>query len=217
METVQHAQEHFTIRANEEHTFDRRKEQGFVLHVPKGAVSSYDCAVEVKSRVVSQPTSEFIFLERSRLVSCVYHITAPRKLSKPVSLQFQHCAIVKGDSKHLLVVAIADSTTGPPYRFKPCTGKNVRAFDKYIEIELAHFCFLCCLLRAIGRASIRYCGLICCLKSSELTRAWEYHIVLIRHLQPCIVVRNIYLASASVQVCEVNRVCCYCAGYQKRI
>ena len=199
METVQHAQEHFTIHTNEEHTFDRRKEQGFVLHVPKGAVSSYDCAVEVKSRVVSQSTSEFIFPEGSRLVSGVYHITASRKLSKPVSLKFQHCAIVNGDSKHLLEVAIAGSTTGPPYRFKPYTGRDVRVFDSYIEIKLAHFCFLCCLLRANGSASLRYCGLICCLKSSELTRTWEYHIVLIRNLQPCIVVRNIYLASASMR------------------
>jgi len=185
-------EEHLTLSGNEERTFDRRKGQGFVLHVPKGAVSSSDCIVAVKSRVVSQSTPEFIFPEGSKLVSGVYHITASRELSKPVTLEIQHCACstIKGDSQHTqLEVAIADSTTGPPYHFKPYKGEYVRVFDSYVEVKLAHFCFLGSFSRATKEpASICYCGLVCCLKSSELTRTWEYHIVLIRNLELCIAV-----------------------------
>lgn len=180
--------EPLTFSSDEECTFDRRKKQGFVLHVPKGAVSSSDCTVKVKSFVVTQSTPEFIFPKDTMLASGVYHITASRNLSKPVSLQIQHCAITRDDSRPTQVeVVIAHSTSGPPYQFKPYKGGNVHVFDSYIEVELAHFCFLSCILRAFNmHTSIRYCGLICCLKSSELT--WEYYIVLIRNLQRCIAV-----------------------------
>ena len=128
----------------------------------------------------------YTFPEGSKLASAVYHITASRKLSKPVFLQIQHCAVIKGDSCHTqLEMVIADSTTGPPYKFKPYTGGNVRVFDSYIEVELEHFSFIACLLDWVKTSltSVRYCGLICCLKSCELTRSWEYHIVLIKDLE----------------------------------
>jgi len=154
---------------------------------PKGTFS--DCTVKVKFRVASQSTPEFIFPEGSKLVSGVYHVTASRERSKPVTLEIQHCSTIKGDSQHTqLEVAIADSTTGPPYHFKPYKGEYVRVFDSYVEVKLAHFSFL----GSFSRASIRYCGLVCCLKSSELTHAWEYHIVLIRNLQLCIAVSELF-------------------------
>jgi len=187
-------EEHLALSGNEERTFDRRKGRGFVLHVPKGAVSSSDCTVKVKSHLVSQSTPEFIFPEGSKLVSGVYHITASRELSKPVTLEIQHCSTIKGDPQHTqLEVATADSTTGPPYHFKPYKGGNVRVFNSYIAIKLTHFSFLGSFSRALKKpASIRYCGLVCCLKSSELTRTWEYHIVLIRNLQLCIAVSELF-------------------------
>ena len=178
-------EEHLTFRPNEECTFDRRKEQGFVLQVPQRAISAKNCTVEVKSRAVSQSTADFIYPEGLNLVSGAYHISASRKLSKPVSFQFQHCSTIDGDSK--LEVAIADSTTGPPYHFKQYTGGNVRVFDSYVEVELAHFSFLSC----FSNASTRYCGLVCCLKCSELKLTWEYHFVLIRNLQHCIKVSEL--------------------------
>ena len=191
-------EEHLTFHGNEECTFDRRKGKGFVLHVPKGAVPSSDCTVEVKSHVVSQSTPEFIFPEGSKLVSGVYHITASRKLSKPVSLEIEHCSgsTIKGDSQHTQIeVATADSTTGPPYHFKPYTGGSVRVFDPYVEVKSTRFSsFWGAFSRAIKKkpGSIHYCGLVCCLKSSELTRTWEYRIVLIRNLQLCIAVSELF-------------------------
>ena len=180
--------EDLTFSWNEESTFDRRKGHGFVLHVPKGAVSSSNCTVQVKSFVVSQSTPEFTFPEGLELVSGVYHIDASKELSKPVSLQFQHCAVIKDDSQ--VEVVIADSTTGPPYHFKSYTGGRVCVFESYIKVELAHFSFLSCIFRAFSkRTSIRYCGLICCLRSSVVT--WEYHIVLVRNLQRCIAVSEL--------------------------
>ena len=196
----------------EEKTFDYSKERGFVLHVPKGAVLSSDCTVQVKSYVVSQLTPGFIFPEGSKLVSGVYHITASRKLLKPVFLQIQHCAIIKGDSQQTeLELAIADSTTGPPYHFRPYTGGNVHITDSYIRVELENFCFVSCLLRLLHAIrelfSVRYCGLVCCLRSSELIRTWEYHIVLIRNLQLCITVSELLLfqlwnSSANIAFCK---------------
>ena len=150
MEIVE--EEQLTFSGNEECTFDCRKGQGFVLHVPKGDVSSSDCTVEVKSHVVSQSTPEFVFPEGSKLVSGVYHITASRELSKPVTLEIQHCSTIKGDSQHTqLEVAIADSTTGPPYHFKPYKGEYVRVFDSYVKVKLARFSFLGSFLRAIKK------------------------------------------------------------------
>jgi len=89
-------------------------------------------------------------------------------------------------------MVIADSTTGPPYNFKPYMGGNVRVFDSYIEVELEHFCFIACLLDQVKSAlftPVRYCGLIYCLKSSELT--WKYHIVLVKALEVCITVSEL--------------------------
>ena len=190
-------EELLTFSATEERTFDHRKGQGFVLHVPKGAVLSSDCTIKVKSYVARQSTPKFIFPEGSKLVSGVYHITASRKLLKPVSIQIEHCADVKGDSQYAeLEVAIADSTTGPPYHFKAYKGGNIRVLDSYIEVELAQFSLVSCLLRLLRAirepASIHYCGLVCCLRSSELTRTWEYHIVLIRNLQLYIRVSELF-------------------------
>ena len=184
-------EEHLVFSGNEERTFDRRKGQGFVLSVPKGAISSGDCTVEVKSCVVGQQTQGFTFPEGSKLASAVYHITASRKLSKPVFLQIQHCAVIKGDSHHIKLV-IADST-GPPYNFKPYTGGNVHVFDSYIKVELEHFSLIACLLDRVKTSltSVRYCGLVCCLKSYELTRSWEYHIVLIKALEVYITVSEL--------------------------
>ena len=187
-------EEHLVFSGNEEHTFDRRKGQGFILNVPKGAILSGDCTVEVKSCVVGQQTRGFTFPEGSKLASAVYHITASRKLSKPVFLQIQHCAVVKGDSHHIkLEMVIADSTTGPPYKFKSYKGGNVRVFDSYIEVELEHFSFIACLLDWVKSVftSVRYCGLVCCVKSSELTRSWEYHVVLIKALEVYIAVSEV--------------------------
>ena len=185
-------EEHLTFSRDEECTFDRRKEQGFVLQVPKGAVSSSDCTVNVKSLVVNQSTPEFSFPEGTKLASGVYHITASRKLAKPVSLQIQHCAVSRGDPLHTQVeVVIAHSTSGPPYQFKRYEGGIVRVYNKYIEVELAHFSFVTCVFRAFNiHTSICYCGLICCLKRSKLT--WEYYIVLIRNLQCCITVSECF-------------------------
>ena len=187
-----------TFSANEERTFDHSNGEGFVLHIPKGAVSSSACTVKITSYVVRQSTPAFIFPEGSKLVSGVYHITVSRTLLKPVSIQIQHCAIIKDDSHHAeLEVAIADSSTGPPYHFKPCKGGNVRVLGSYIKVELAQFSFVSCFLRRVIRAirepaSIHYCGLVCCLRSSELSCTWEYHIVLIRNLQLCIRVSELF-------------------------
>jgi len=178
-------EEHLTFRRNEECIFDRRKDQGFVLQVPQRAISANKCTVDVKSCAVSQSTPDFIFPEGLNLVSGAYHISASRKLSKPVSFQFQHCSTINGDSQ--LEVAIADSTTGPPYHFKQYTGGNVRVFDSYVEVELAHFSFLSC----FSHASTRYCGMVCCMKCSELEHTWEYHFILIRNLQHCIKVSEL--------------------------
>jgi len=203
-------EEHLVFSGNEERTFDRRKGQGFVLSVPKGAISSGDYTVEVKSCVVGQQTQGFTFPEGSKLASAVYHISASRKLSKPVFLQIQHCAVIKGDSHHIkLEMVIADSTTGPPYNFKPYTGGNVCVFDSYIEVELEHFCFIACLLlvRWVKTllTSVRYCGLVCCVKSSELTRTWEYHVVLIKALEVYITdIRKKYATAESVQELSVE-------------
>ena len=165
-----------TFSGNEECTFDHRKEQGFVLHVPKEAVSSNDCTVEMKSQVVSQSTPEFIFPEGSKLVSSMYHVSASRKLSKALSLEVQHCAIIKDGSQNTQVeVSIADSATGPPYHFKPCASGSVHVFESYVEVKLVHSSFFGFFLGAMAiekTDSIRYCGLVCCLKSSELTRTW---------------------------------------------
>ena len=193
-------EEALTFSSDEEYTFDRRKEQGFVLHVPKGAVSSSDCTLKVKSFIVTQSKPKYMFTREATFASGVYHITTSRKLSKPVSLQIQHCAITKDDCQaNQVEVVVAHSTNGPPYQFKPYRGDNVRVFDSYIEVKLEHFSFISCILRAFNmHTSIHYCGLICCLKSSELT--WEYHIVLIRNLQLCIAVSEMFPFSISVSI-----------------
>lgn len=189
------AEELLTFSTNEECTFDHREGQGFLLNVTKGAVLSGNCTVKVKSYVVSQSNPGFIFPNSSNLVTGMYHIDASRKLSKPVSLQIEHCAIVKSDTK--LEVAIADSRTGPPYHFRPYTGGNVHVIGSYIKVELKGFCFLCGLLRRLhvirepAPSSIFYCCLVCCLRS-KFKYTWEYYIVVIRNLQVCIAVSELF-------------------------
>ena len=198
-----------TFSGNEECTFDRRKGQGFVLHVPKEAVSSNDGAVEMKSQVATQSKPEFVFPEGSKLVSSMYHVSASRKLSKPLSLEVQHCAIIRDDSQHTQVeVSIADSATGPPYHFKPYTSGSVHVFESYVEVKLVHSSFFGFFLGAMAikkTDSIRYCGLVCCLKSSELTRTWEYRIVLIKNLQLCIAVSKYFPHSMSHVLCILHK------------
>ena len=95
---------------------------GSKLHVPEQSLPSgvRECNVNIKASVSGQ----FQLPEGSVLLSPVFWISASCQLTKPVTLEIQHCALREDEAvlSDLSFVAAESSQKELPYRFKHLDG-----------------------------------------------------------------------------------------------
>ena len=114
------AEESFVVKGPDKLTFDRRREYGFLLEVPAGAVHLKEgCVVKVKACL---PKTTPVGL---RLLSAVYEITTPGSDQHPlgpVNVEMEHCALVQKEDElkqlYLLTSAMGSSDSRSPLQLQ---------------------------------------------------------------------------------------------------
>ena len=106
---------------------------GFKLHFPKQTLPDElsDCTILVRVN----PSCQYKLPENADLVSTIYQISCPVKLTKPVILEIQHCAIIERpeQSSFLTFVRAEDSHQ---IQFQPIEGGEFTSFSSYAKILL---------------------------------------------------------------------------------
>ncbi len=102
--------------------------------------SDETCELDVKALV----GGKFMFPNGSQLISAVYAVSFARKLTKPVRLEIQHCALLKEESqlKYLSFVKAPMKQRIPPFEFSPLEGGSFYLDSQFGSIILEHFCFI---------------------------------------------------------------------------
>ena len=139
------AEDSFLVKGPDKLTFDRRREYGFLLEVPAGAVRLKEgCVVKVKACL---PKTTPVGL---RLLSAVYEITTPGSDQHPlgpVNVEMEHCAHIQQEDelKQLcfLTSAMGSSDSQSPLQLQK-TKNLVGKFSPkscYGSIRLTKFSF----------------------------------------------------------------------------
>ena len=114
-----------------------RKNFGYKIHFPDSALPPEvdECQVHVESSLCGQ----FQFPENTELISGVYWITTDQEFTKPVTVEFQHCA--KPQHVENLTFVVAKHTPEDlPYKFNIVDGGLFSLGTQYGSICLTHFC-----------------------------------------------------------------------------
>ena len=107
------------------------------MHFPADALPPEvdECQVHVESSLCGQ----FQLPENMELIGGVYWITTNQEFAKPVTVEFQHCAI----PEHIenLTFIVTKRTVGDlPYKFCILDGGRFSLGTDYGKISLSHFC-----------------------------------------------------------------------------
>ena len=115
------------------------EEYGFTLHIPMGALPPdvEQCHIHVKSTIHGhyQPPDDH------ELVSSVFWIMCHHKLSKPATMEIEHCAAVTTDDQCSALTFIRTHCTQEklPYTFVPIPEGIFTPGSCYGTICLSHF------------------------------------------------------------------------------
>ncbi|CAI8034965.1 Ankyrin homolog [Geodia barretti] len=125
------------------------EDAGINLHFPAAACEE---EIKISVKVLTNVEDNCIMPDGYRLMpfaSAVYKITASAKLSAPVKVRMQHCAVV--DKEGSLVHIVAHCTS--PYRFKLLHKGKFPLGDTYGEIEISRFSVLGTIFNFLGLVS----------------------------------------------------------------
>ena len=108
-------------------------------------LSNQTCEVAVKALV----GGKFKFPPGSELVSAVYAVSLASQLTKPVKVDIQHCAVLKGEKQfqYLSFVKAPMRQRVPPFEFSPLEGGEFSTESQYGSIALDHFCLIAIMLK----------------------------------------------------------------------
>ena len=107
-------------------------------------LSNQTCEVAIKALV----GGKFKFPPGSELVSAVYAVSLASQLTKPVKVDIQHCAVLKGEKQfqYLSFVKAPMRQKVPPFEFSPLEGGEFSSESQYGSIVLDHFCLIAIIL-----------------------------------------------------------------------
>ena len=119
------AEESFDIKGDQEIIFDRRKEYGFKLQVPAGALCNKEgCVVRVRACL---PRAVPVGLD---LVSAIYELSTPGSDQHPlgpVNIEIEQCALVEGEDELqqlCFLLCKAESNSPSLLHFHPIKGNS---------------------------------------------------------------------------------------------
>ena len=101
---------------------------------------SETCEVAVKALV----GGTFQFPQDTQLVSATYAISFANKLLQPVTLEIQHCVLLKSKDqfKYLSFMIAQIDESAPPYKFQLVKGGNFNMNNQYGTITRQKFCLV---------------------------------------------------------------------------
>ena len=122
----------------------------FNLYFEKGTIhSSLICPVAVNALV----GGAFRFPQDTQLVSAIYAISFAEELLQPVTLEIQHCVVLKSAEqfKYLSFMIAHIDESAPPYEFHLVNGGKFKVNSLYGRIKRQKFCLV-----GIGKTSDGY-------------------------------------------------------------
>ena len=186
---------------------------GFKIHFPKQTLPDKlsDCTILIRVN----PSCQYKLPENAVLVSAIYQISCPVKLTKPVILEIQHCTIIERpeQSSFLTFVRAEDSHQ---IQFQPIEGGEFSSSSSYAKISLEKFSILAVILYyvTLGCYPIDYYTKVYVTPSPSVTptqREYEVYCVILRCLSVDLTVsfkliRNVLLIYKSL-LQESQRYC----------
>ena len=134
------AETSFVVPDSHAHSFEWQG-HGLKLHIPEGAVpvEHTGCRVDIKAGF----TGQLNIPNDLHLVSCVYWVSCPQKLVKPITLEIEHCASLQDSSQSssLRFIAAKCSQTELPYQFRVLENGIFKPKSSYGSIKVSQFSF----------------------------------------------------------------------------
>ena len=140
------AQKQFVIQGSKCQVFDW-EQFGFKMQFQQGTLhQSETCEVAVNALV----GGTFQFPENTQLVSATYAISFADELLQPVTLEIQHCVLLKSKEqfKYLSFMIAQIDESAPPYTFQLIKGGKFNIDNQYGTIIRQKFCLV-----GIGKTS----------------------------------------------------------------
>ena len=134
------AQEQFLIQGSKRQIFDW-EQFGFKMQFQQGTLhQSETCEVAVKALVGGM----FQFPQDTQLVSATYAISFADELLQPVTLEIQHCVLLKSKEqfKYLSFMIAQIDESAPSYRFQLVKGGKFNIDNQYGTITRQKFCLV---------------------------------------------------------------------------
>ena len=176
--------ESFTLQHSSEVQTITWSKFGFKLHIPPDAILGSHLNVSVGVSL----SGNFKFPSNTTLVSAVYYIDASSKLLRPVTIEMEHCLLLRsGDDIHAVSFYVAEIYPGlPHYTFQPLRGGIFSSTNSWGSIQVASFSlFSISWITDLFRTApnITYSAQIYHRKSSNIM--FNVRLVVTRHLSPC--------------------------------
>lgn len=129
--------EHELIIMKDESSLLDWKKMGLRLTVPKGAIDD-DRTVVIHIKALL--AGKYHLPKGSELMSVVYLLSASAVLKKQITMEIEHCAILrtKDDCKSMNFVVASSTSQG--FQFKIFKGGDFPIGKTYGSIDLSHFC-----------------------------------------------------------------------------
>ena len=134
------AQKQFLIQGSKHQVFDW-EQFGFKMQFQQGTLhQSETCEVAVKALVGGM----FQFPQDTQLVSATYAISFANELLQPVTLEIQHCVLLKSKEqfKYLSYMIAQIDESAPPYKFQLVKGGKFNIDNQYGTITRQKFCLV---------------------------------------------------------------------------
>ena len=134
------AEKQFLIRGSKRQAF-LWEDFGFNLYFEQGTIhSSQMCPVAVNALV----GGAFRFPQDTQLVSAIYEISFAEELLQPVTLEIQHCVLLKSEEqfKYLSFMIAHIDVSAPPYEFHLVNGGKFKVNNLYGRIKRQKFCLV---------------------------------------------------------------------------
>ena len=159
---------------------------GFKLHIPPDAISGHSLNIGVGVSL----SGNFKFPSNTTLVSAVYYINASSKLLRPVTVEMEHCLLLRNDDDvHAVSFYVAEIHPGlPHYTFQPLRGGIFSSTNSWGSIQVSSFSlfsisWIIDLFTDRTTPNITYSAQIYHRKASGIM--FNVRLVVTRHLSPC--------------------------------
>ena len=167
------------------------KHHGFKIHIPKNALPKHTPKYLVNIRV--SLAGQFELPKGYELVSAVYWVATPGRLTKSVTIEIQHCSTFSKPSQ-LCFVRTSCTQELLPYKFECIDGGSFIPGNKYGTLHTSHFSGIAIASNVTpGENSCNYCAQVYYTVKFQQTHWYYCHFVITKELEICLKVSKMKL------------------------